>query len=228
MAFSEKLKISVRRRAHGACCICRGVGVEVHHIVPQEDDGPDTEENAAPLCPSCHEMYGANSTKRKLIREMRDIWYELCEKRYASEAQLSEIRQLLASTVTKDAFDDFTRQVLAQLSGEKESGIPHRIGGQMERGESPSGLLEYELRGEERINVEIWMWEKDQKASALMLCRTEGWGYLRVHFAPDDSWVLVEDGGLSLGVESRLFLRVGGASFEEMATDIGDKRKQWP
>ena len=78
MAFSETLKIAVRKRAHLRCCICRSVGVEIHHIIPQEESGSDTEENAAPLCPSCHEIYGANQTKRKFIREARDFWYEHC------------------------------------------------------------------------------------------------------------------------------------------------------
>jgi hypothetical protein len=41
---------------------------------------PDELENAAPLCPSCHETYGANPTKRKFLREARDLWYEiLCD-----------------------------------------------------------------------------------------------------------------------------------------------------
>ena len=69
VAFTELLKLSVKKRAHFSCCLCHSLGVEVHHIIPQENDGPDTEDNAAPLCPSCHEIYGANRQKRKFIRE---------------------------------------------------------------------------------------------------------------------------------------------------------------
>ena len=58
----------------------------------------DTEDNAAPLCPSCHETFGANPTKRKFIREARDFWYEFCEKRYASDSQqMDNMQKMLAN-----------------------------------------------------------------------------------------------------------------------------------
>jgi hypothetical protein len=102
MAFPEQLKRDIKRRSHFACCLCHGLGVEVHHIVPQAEDGPDTDDNAAPLCPSCHETYGANPTKRKLVRESRDLWYEICAKRYASDPdQLELISDLLHGAATK-------------------------------------------------------------------------------------------------------------------------------
>jgi HNH endonuclease len=72
------------------------MGVEVHHIIPQEEGGADTEENAAPLCPTCHDIWGGNPQKRKSIREMRDLWYEICEKRFATDPQrLDELKRLL-------------------------------------------------------------------------------------------------------------------------------------
>ena len=73
VAFSASLKKRVRQKAHYRCCLCQAVLVEVHHIVPQGEGGPDEEDNAAPLCASCHEIYGANPTKRKFIREARDL-----------------------------------------------------------------------------------------------------------------------------------------------------------
>ena len=83
MAFSESLKKRVRRKAHFRCCLCQ---VErVHHILPEGEGGSDDEENAAPLCPSCHEIFGANPTKRKFIEEARDWWYETCASRYAPQ-----------------------------------------------------------------------------------------------------------------------------------------------
>ena len=60
MAFSETLKKRVRQKAHYRCSLCQAVLVEVHQIVPQAEGGSDEEENAAPLCASCHEIYGAN------------------------------------------------------------------------------------------------------------------------------------------------------------------------
>ena len=96
MAFPEALKARIRQRAHLACCLCKSMGVEVHHIIPGDENGPDTEDNAAPLCPSCHEIYGANPQKRKLIREARDLWYEICERRYALDpGRLADIERVL-------------------------------------------------------------------------------------------------------------------------------------
>ncbi len=83
MSFPEPLKLKVRQRAHFRCCLCHALGIEIHHIIPQSEGGPDLETNAAPLCPSCHDTYGANPAKRKFIREARDFWHELCERRFA-------------------------------------------------------------------------------------------------------------------------------------------------
>jgi HNH endonuclease len=102
LPFTERLKLSVKRKAHFSCCLCHALGVEVHHIISQEEGGPDTEKNAAPLCASCHETYGANPQKRKFIREARDFWYELCAKRYASDAdRLDKILSIVEGTATK-------------------------------------------------------------------------------------------------------------------------------
>lgn len=102
MAFPEALRLEIRRRAHFACCLCHSLGVEIHHIVPQAEGGADTEENAAPLCPSCHETYGANREKRKFVREARDLWYELCDKRFATDPdRLDELSELLKNAATK-------------------------------------------------------------------------------------------------------------------------------
>jgi HNH endonuclease len=85
MGFPEKIKLEVKKRAHYHCVLCRqAVFVEVHHITPQSEGGPDTLENAAPLCPSCHSDYGGNPDKRKWIRETRDFWWEYCKKRTAN------------------------------------------------------------------------------------------------------------------------------------------------
>lgn len=120
MAFAKSLKLKVRKQAHFRCCICRSIGVEVHHIVPQEEAGPDTEENAAPLCPSCHEIYGANPIKRKFIREARDFWYELCASQVtqlgltandfynalqpvATKSDIAEVKEQLAKLLRSEA-----------------------------------------------------------------------------------------------------------------------------
>lgn len=107
MPFPETLKLLVRRRAHFRCCVCRSVGVEIHHIVPQEESGPDTEDNAAPLCPSCHELYGANPTKRKFIREARDFWFETCASTQVTTGlTLSQLTSTFDSLASKNDIAD--------------------------------------------------------------------------------------------------------------------------
>lgn len=109
MAFSERLKESVRKRALGRCCICWGPFVEIHHIIPQEDDGPDTEDNAAPLCASCHNEYGDNPKKRKMIREYRDNWYDHVSNQRLEVQLAIELVDRGPDLVT---FDDIERHIL--------------------------------------------------------------------------------------------------------------------
>jgi len=122
MPFSEDLKVKVKKQSHFACCLCHAIGVEIHHIVPQNEGGEDTENNAAPLCPSCHEIYGANPQKRKFITEARDFWYETCAKRYTSDASvLSDIANRLDQSVTKADFQAAMDSMAALLSGKGNS-----------------------------------------------------------------------------------------------------------
>jgi hypothetical protein len=107
MAFSEALKLNCKKKAHFCCSLCHVLGVEVHHIVPQAHGGEDSEENTVPLCPSCHETYGANPEKRKFVREARDFWYELCTKRYATDPdRLDEISEEIKRAATKSDLNE--------------------------------------------------------------------------------------------------------------------------
>jgi len=130
LSFSENTKLEVKRKSHFCCCICHTPGVEIHHIVPQADKGDDTFENAAPLCPSCHETYGANPTKRKFIREARDFWYELCEKRYAPVGvQLADIKDLFNESLKE--FADRSMDAVGRINGntnKHESGEVGEVG----------------------------------------------------------------------------------------------------
>ncbi len=70
MAFSEPVKLEAKRRSHYTCVWCQGTEhfIEVHHITPQELGGPDTLENAAPLCPNCHTLLGNNFSAARSMR----------------------------------------------------------------------------------------------------------------------------------------------------------------
>jgi hypothetical protein len=115
MAFSESLKLKLKRRAHFRCCLCHELGIEIHHIIPQQDNGPDTEANAVPLCPTCHERYGANPTKRKFLREARDFWYQLCDDS-TPRGTLKKIEDAVARTATKRDLEALRLQLVADLT----------------------------------------------------------------------------------------------------------------
>ncbi|HEY3861375.1 MAG TPA: HNH endonuclease signature motif containing protein [Verrucomicrobiae bacterium] len=92
MPFNEVTKVEAKRKAHFACVVCKAPFVEVHHILPQAHGGSDDLENAAPLCAGCHDLFGGNPDKRKQIAQMRDFWYEICERRFqdSPSSQLNE------------------------------------------------------------------------------------------------------------------------------------------
>lgn len=115
MAFAESLKLKIKQKAHFRCCLCRELGVEVHHVTTQEEGGPDIESNAAPLCPTCHERYGANPTKRKFIREARDFWYDLCEKN-SSSREIKWVAEAVARLPTKSDLEVFGLNLIAGLT----------------------------------------------------------------------------------------------------------------
>ena len=77
------------------CCRCREIGVDVHHIIPLSKGGSDKIDNAAPLCQNCHDRYGDNPTKRKVIKQMRDWWYEVVKEKYLpNDAFLKKLAEL--------------------------------------------------------------------------------------------------------------------------------------
>src|SRR5208337_620702 len=66
--------------------------------------------------------------------------------------------------------------------------------GQLNQGNSPSGKIHFELRGQAQDSKEIWLSPADHKDQGVKLCDTQGWGNLEVHFSPDDCWIIVQDG----------------------------------
>lgn len=80
MPFSEAVKLEAKERAHYACIWCQETKdfIVLHHILPQEEKGPDTLDNTAPLCSACHALIGGNPDLRKQMREKRDSWWKRC------------------------------------------------------------------------------------------------------------------------------------------------------
>lgn len=102
MAFPESVRREARRLANYRCVVCQMPWVEVHHIIPEAQGGPDTLDNAAPLCATCHHVCGGNPELRKQLREMRDHWWGRCEetKHVTHDAGLAEKVDCLLTQVT--------------------------------------------------------------------------------------------------------------------------------
>tara|TARA_B100001248_G_scaffold165189_1_gene124914 strand:- start:7004 stop:8614 length:1611 start_codon:yes stop_codon:yes gene_type:complete len=90
MGFSESVKIECLIKCARHCCSCHrycGVGVEVHHLIPQAAGGNDDFDNAIPLCYDCHANAGHYNPKHprglkysvKELRRARDEWYKTVE-----------------------------------------------------------------------------------------------------------------------------------------------------
>ena len=89
--------------------MCQEPFVDVHHIVPQAEGGPDTDDNAAPLCRNCHRRYGDNQRHRALIREYRDNWYERVSN---TPVQVELIIALVDRGPRLVTFDEFESYIL--------------------------------------------------------------------------------------------------------------------
>lgn len=90
MPFPRKLVDELLVACHRRCCICHrfcGVKIETDHILPAGEGGPDTIDNAIPVCFECHaEIHSYNDKHprgRKFmpdeLRRHKERWLELCK-----------------------------------------------------------------------------------------------------------------------------------------------------
>jgi hypothetical protein len=93
--YSTAVILTLSRRGNGGralcdSCICHrfcSVKIETDHILPAAEAGPDTIDNAIPVCFECHaEIHGYNDKHprgRKFtpdeLRHHKKQWLELCK-----------------------------------------------------------------------------------------------------------------------------------------------------
>ncbi|GEM_PF-6122189 len=66
MGFSVKIKEDLMVASARHCCVChryKGLKLEIHHIIPQEQQGENTFENGIVLCFDCHSDAGHYNSK---------------------------------------------------------------------------------------------------------------------------------------------------------------------
>lgn len=93
MAFSEEVKLQVKRKSDFRCVVCNEPIVEIHHIIPQEENGPDTIDNAVALCAHCHNIYGGNTSKREKLRQIRDNTYKRLEEEFKPKKSFLKVEK---------------------------------------------------------------------------------------------------------------------------------------
>ncbi len=173
MAFNESIITKVRKSAHFQCCICNVLGVEVHHVVPQEEGGSDTEDNAAPLCPSCHETYGANPTKRKFIKEARDLWYEICQARHTTDLSLHQnILELVKQGASKLDLYTLKEEIIANTTSTKLSSHTIEVGKQVT---TPSSKIVRILNINDMLILLYGHYSERPESQYGLLCQEELW-----------------------------------------------------
>lgn len=67
----------VKKHSRGYCEMCRiveaevpkGESLEAHHVIPFDEDGPDTRENTWILCTGCHKLVEWRRTYQKHFLE---------------------------------------------------------------------------------------------------------------------------------------------------------------
>jgi len=82
----ERLLVDCKRR----CCICNrfcGVKIEIDHIIPSSENGPDTIDNAIAVCFECHAEIHSYNDKHPRGRKFRPYeltahkanWIKICK-----------------------------------------------------------------------------------------------------------------------------------------------------
>ena len=102
------------------------MSLQVHHIIPEEDGGPDTEENAAPLCASCHGSFGGNRELHARMRQMRNHWYEECAKLFGEESTTGDVFHWIDEQFSTEELERLTIHNASYLSG---GDAPDGLGG---------------------------------------------------------------------------------------------------
>src|SRR5437867_102376 len=137
MAFPEDGVAQLLADCKRHCCVCWrwcGSKIQLHHILPKKQDGPDEIDNAVPVCMDCHaeieskSNMGRHFSQAELLEHKRR-WLEICRvrpdvlvqsaRRSAEagplEALLSELEYNLVLLTGDDHQHDYATPVVSQF-----------------------------------------------------------------------------------------------------------------
>ena len=157
MAFPEAGVAQLLADCKRHCCVCCrwcGTKIQLHHIVPRAQEGPDEIENAIPVCLDCHaEIESSGNIGRQYspaeLREHKRRWLEVCREQPAAliqtnrtstvagplEALLSELEYNTILLTGDDhridyatlAVAQFDRAIAANALSSLETGLRDRV-----------------------------------------------------------------------------------------------------
>ena len=100
MGFPLKIKQKALTLSARHCSVChryKGVRMEVHHLIQEADGGPNTLDNAIPVCFDCHSDAGHFNNRHPKgskfsipeLRKARDSWYKFVRENSIPEKIIS-------------------------------------------------------------------------------------------------------------------------------------------
>ncbi len=135
MPFKRAEAAKLLAACHRRCCICHrfcGVKMELDHIEPRSEEGPDSIENAIPVCFECHaEIHSYNPKhprgrrfRPEELRNHKKQWLSVCQDR--PELLISASREIDVGPLQALIDElEFNRNV-AEAADDLEIGCPFR------------------------------------------------------------------------------------------------------
>jgi len=123
MGFSKKIKENILVASARHCCIChryKGIKIEVHHIIPKEQGGNDSFENAIALCYDCHSDVGHYNVKHprgaKLsideLKKHKTAWLEIVKNNKIPQKEVNYIHARYLITKEFDVIKSISQRDL--------------------------------------------------------------------------------------------------------------------
>ena len=126
MGFSKQIKEDVLVASARHCCVChryKGVKIEVHHILPKEQGGLNTFENAIPLCFDCHSDAGHYHAKHpkgtkfsiEELKKHKVNWFSIVNSNSIPRKRENQIHARYIITKEFDLIKDICKRDLSRF-----------------------------------------------------------------------------------------------------------------
>lgn len=190
MPFPQSIREQALLACKRYCCYCEkysGLNMEVHHIIQEADGGPNTFDNAIPVCLNCHATIGAYNTRHpkgtkyssKELKKIRDDFYKRIKKIPRKADQKSDADKKLLETF-KDDFTDILEYIIdtdftAQLVN---IGLSDKIDSLVSKWSKKKKIFEFKLLEDTKLDIINAVCELQQYLSIKFFRLHEPTGFL--------------------------------------------------